>query len=212
MNTGISDITLRRIPRYLNYIKQLKGEGRSHVSASRIGEILGVHHTQVRKDLALAGLVGIPKVGHKIDDMIPVLETFLNWDNISDAFLVGAGNLGAAIMGYDGFHKTGIKIVAAFDTDVRKIGKTISGTEVLPISKFPSLAERMHIHIGVITTPAEAAQEIADMMAESGILAIWNFAPIKLRTPEDMIVEDVNLYSSLAVLSKKLKQKIQINI
>ncbi len=212
MNTGISDITLRRIPRYLNYVKQLKSEGRTHVSASRIGEILGVHHTQVRKDLAMAGLVGIPKVGHKIEDVIPVLESFLNWDNISDAFLVGAGNLGAAIMGYNGFQKTGIKIVAAFDTDVRKVGKEISGVEILPIHKFPSLAERMHIHIGIITSPADTAQDIADMMVENGIQAIWNFAPIPLKVPEDIIVENVDLYSSLAVLSKKLKQKVQTNI
>lgn len=212
MNIGISDITLRRIPRYLNYVKQLKSEGRTHVSASHIGEVLGVHHTQVRKDLAMAGLVGIPKVGHKIEDVIPVLESFLNWDNTSDAFLVGAGNLGAAIMGYDGFQRTGIKIVAAFDTDIRKIGKEVSGIEVLPLHKFPSLAERMHIHIGVITTPADAAQEVADMMIENHIQAIWNFAPITLKIPDNVIVENVDLYSSLAVLSKKLKQKIQNNI
>lgn len=202
--------TLKRLPKYLNYLKQLQLEGEVDISASKISEALDIQHTQVRKDLAFTGAEGIPKVGHKIASLIHSIESFLNWDNVSDAFLVGLGHLGSALIGYNGFQKSGIKIVAAFDNEIKKVGSRLNDIEVFQISKLPELANRMRVNVGIITTPAESAQKVADIMVSNGIRAIWNFAPIKLNLPAHIIVENVDMYSSLALLSHKLKEKMSI--
>jgi len=120
---------------------------------------------------------------------------------------VGAGNLGMALLGYKGFEKAGIKIVAAFDSHASKVGQQYQGVTILPTDKFEDLAKRMHISIGIIAVPETKAQEIANMMVRSGIQAIWNFAPLTLDLPPSMIVENVELYSSLAIISRKLAEK-----
>lgn len=202
----VPELTLRRLPRYYHYLCRLRDAGQEMVSAAQIGEELGVHHTQVRKDLSATGSIGKPKVGHRIADLVLSIEAFLHWDNRSEAFLVGVGNLGAALLGYNGFERAGIKIVAAFDADVKKVGTKIHGVGVLPMEKLEGLAKRMHIPIGVITVPADKAQDVANTMIRAGMKAIWNFAPITLSVPPDLIVENVELYSSLAVFSRKLAE------
>ncbi|MBP1627186.1 MAG: CoA-binding domain protein [Holophagaceae bacterium] len=203
----VPEPTLRRLPRYYHLLRRLQENGQEIVSATMMAEELGIHHTQVRKDLAATGSVGKPKVGHRVDDLIQSIERFLNWNNSSDAFLVGAGNLGLALLGYQGFEKAGIKIVAAFDANPAKVGQQYQGVTVLPTEKFEDLAKRMHISIGIIAVPEAKAQEIANLMVRSGIQAIWNFAPLTLDLPQSMIVENVELYSSLAIISRKLAER-----
>ncbi|WP_316414098.1 redox-sensing transcriptional repressor Rex [Mesoterricola silvestris] len=196
--------TLRRLPRYYQYLSRLKNAGQEQVSAAHMAEVLGVHHTQVRKDLAITGCQGRPKTGHKISELLTAIEGFLHWDSHSDAFLVGVGSLGTALMKYPGFDKAGARIVAAFDHDPTKAGLRIGDTPVLPMEKFTSLAERMHIAVGILTVPSEAAQATADLMVGSGIRAIWNFAPVNLDVPDHVIVENLELFTSLALLLRKL--------
>ena len=204
----VSDLTLKRLPLYLHYLKDLKKKGEHTFSASQLAKSLNVHHTQIRKDLAITGLRGIPKVGHRVVDGIAAIEEFLNWNNTTDAFLVGVGNLGASLAGYTGFQKTGIKIVAAFDNDPAKIGKKAHGVEVLPTNKLSDLLTRMKVRIGIICTPPEVAQEVADTMVDNGIMAIWNFAPINLNLPDDIIIENTDVFTSLSILSRRLKEKM----
>ena len=201
---SVPEPTLRRLPSYYHYLLRLREKGQVMTSAAQIGEALRVHHTQVRKDLAVTGSQGRPKVGHRVDDLIASIEEFLNWNNVSEAFLVGVGHLGTALLGYAGFERAGVRIVAAFDASPRRTGKKINGVAVLPVEKLPDLARRMHIVIGILTVPAEDAQAVAETMVASGIQAIWNFAPVELDLPETVIVENVALYSSLGVLSRKL--------
>ena len=205
---SVPEPTLRRLPTYHNYLSGLREKGEIMVSASQIGGDLGVHHTQVRKDLAFTGSEGRPKVGHRIADLIAAIEGFLNWNNTTEAFLVGAGRLGTALMGEAGLEKAGVKIVAAFDVSARKIGQNAQGVSILSLDKFQDLARRMHITISILTVPGEAAQGVATLMAHSGIRAIWNLAPVELDVPEGIIVENLRLHSSLAVLSRKLAVKI----
>jgi redox-sensing transcriptional repressor len=169
-----------------------------------MAEVLGVHHTQVRKDLAITGCQGRPKTGHKVAELMTAIEGFLHWDAHSDAFLVGVGSLGTALMKYPGFDKAGARIVAAFDSDPAKVGLKVGDTPVLPLEKFGDLARRMHISVGVLTVPPEAAQATAELMAASGIKAIWNFAPVALDLPDDVIVENLELFTSLALLLRRL--------
>ncbi len=199
--------TLRRLASYYHCLKQLEGTGRDTVSCTHIAEMLMLDATQVRKDIETTGLVGKPKVGYSVRPLIEAIEAFLGWDRLSDAFLVGAGNLGAALMGYTRFSRYGLSIVAAFDIAPGKIGQRVHGREVLPLDKLTNLARRMHVAVGIITTPPEVAQTVANLMVAGGIRAIWNFAPVTLDVPKDVIVENVSLASSLAVLSSRMARR-----
>jgi redox-sensing transcriptional repressor len=201
---GIPVPTLRRLPSYLQFIRQLASTGRDVVSCTHIADHLRLDATLVRKDLQTTGIVGKPKVGYYIPALIEAIEHLLGWDNATDAFLVGAGNLGAALLGYEGFREHGLNIVAAFDVNPQKVGLTLHDKQVLHLDHFADLTARMHIHIGIITVPEQYAQEVADLMVLSGIKAIWNFAPTDVRVPPEIIIENVRLSASLAVLSPRL--------
>jgi redox-sensing transcriptional repressor len=133
----------------------------------------------------------------------------LGWNNTKDAFLVGAGSLGSALLGYEGFKEFNLNILSGFDIDPAKIGTQIHGKEIFPLKKLPQLIKRMHVLIGVLAVPAMAAQEVADMMVLAGMRAIWNYTPVQLRVPDTVIVEDVKLAASLAVLSSRLAEVLR---
>lgn len=204
---SIPILTLRRLPQYLELLYQFKNQGLEVVSATKLSAHTGVHMTQVRKDIAFTGLVGVPKVGHKTDDLIGAIEFCLNWNDKSSCFLVGAGNLGRALMGYKELDNKGLKIIAAFDTDSEVIGKTINSVPVFSMDKFDNLSERLKVRIGIITVPKNHAQEIADRMVSRGVIAIWNFTPVILSVSEQIIVENVDMSASLAVLSRRIIER-----
>lgn len=200
----IPEPALRRLPQYWHLLKRLRDEGIKEISSSRIAQEMKFDPTQVRKDIQYTDIVGKPKTGYDINLLIKAIESFLNWENYDDAFLVGAGVLGQAILSYKAFKDYGLNFVAAFDNSEEKIGQKFFDIEVLPMEKMENLAKRMHVHVGVITTPAQAAQEVADLMISSGIIAIWNFSPVSLKVPDDIVVENIQFSQSLAVLSRKL--------
>ena len=201
---SVSYSTIRRLPLYMPLLKSDLDAGQQCISSAKIAELLKLDPVLVRKDLASIGITGQARVGFPIRELIEGIERFLGWDNVSEAFVIGAGNLGAALAGYAGFEKHGLKIVGLFDSDPGKVGKTIAGKPVLDIRKFASLVQRMHIHIAILTVPADQAAAVAQTAAEAGIKAIWNFTPVKLNLPDTIIVERVDLAASLAVLSSKL--------
>lgn len=198
--------TIKRLPAYLHLLRHLSECGRQVVSSDHIAGILKADAIQIRKDLAVTGCEGKPRVGYYIPALIKAIEEFLGWDNTTEAFLVGAGNLGSALLGYKGFERSGLDIIAAFDADESKVGQEIHGKQVLHMNKLSDMVKRMHIRIGVITVPSEAAQEVADVMVEAGIEAIWNFTPVSLDHPKNVIVQNEDLSSGLAVLSVRLSQ------
>ena len=205
--TAVPNPTLRRLPKYYHDLQRIHGEGQEIISATQMAEDLGIHHTQVRKDLAATGSQGKPKVGHRVADLLASIETFLNWNTSTDACLVGAGNLGSALLGYPGFDRAGIRITAAFDAHPAKIGKKIHTIPVYSVDKLEEVARRLHITIGILTVPADRAQHLAEVLVAAGIRAIWNFAPITLDVPDEIIVENVELYASLAIFSRKLSER-----
>lgn len=196
--------TLKRLPLYLRLLRTMKEEGEEYASGTVVAKELGLDPIVVRKDLAITGAVGRPRLGFPMDEIIQAIEEFLGWSNTSDAILVGVGNLGAALLGYKGIEQHGMRIVAAFDSDPEIIGTTVNGKQVLDVKKMPELVKRMHIQIGVMTVTASVAQGVADMMIEGGIRAIWNFTPTSLDVPDHVIVQREELASSLAVLSHRL--------
>jgi len=206
---NVSEPALKRLPLYHRFLKEWLAAGHGSVSCTDIAIDLDLDATQVRKDLESVGIMGRPRVGYLVANVLNELETFLGWKNLNDAFLVGAGSMGSALLGYRKFEECGLKIVAAFDVDASKIGENIHGKHVLPLDKLPNLAQRMHILIGIITVPAPQAQAVADLMVAGGIRAIWNFAPVRLRVPPHIIVHNEDLYCSLAALSQKLFKALQ---
>lgn len=208
MNTDtaktVPEPTLRRLPLYHRYLAELPQPGRENISCTDIGAALKLDPTQVRKDLEATGIVGRPRVGYSMNELSRTIEQFLGWHNVNDAFLVGAGSMGSALLGYRKFEQCGLKIVAAFDTDVKKIGTKIHDVHILPLAKLLNLARRMHVQMGIITVPAPFAQGVADLMVQGGIRGIWNFAPVRLNVPDTTIVHNEDLYISLASISQKL--------
>jgi redox-sensing transcriptional repressor len=209
---SIPQASLRRLPQYHHYLVDLAAKGITQVNCSMIGRDLSCVPVQVRKDLQYTGIIGKPKTGYSVAELILSIETFLGWNNVNEAFLVGAGNLGTALLGHERFSKFGLRIVAAFDTDPAKVGQWIHEKAVLPLDELADLARRMSIHLGIITAPAEVAQTVADEMVKAGILAIWNFAPVRLKVPEEIFVHNEDLYSSLASLSWKLAKRLRVPI
>ena len=203
--------SVRRLPAYLRLLYSLKAAGRDVVSCTHIAEELGLVSVQVRKDLAAIGVVGRPKIGYQLPALITAIRNFLGQNNISEAFLAGAGSLGAALLGYNGFNEFGLNILAGFDVNPAKIGLEIHGKKIFPLEKLPDLVRRMHVLIGIITVPADAAQSVADVMALAGMRAIWNYTPVHLDVPDGVIVENVNLAASLAVLSSRLAESLRRN-
>ncbi len=209
---SIPQASLRRLPDYHHYLVELAAKGVTQVSCSVIGRDLNCIPVQVRKDLQYTGITGKPKTGYSVQELIETIEAFLGWNNVNEAFLVGAGNLGTALLGHERFTKFGLRIVAAFDANPAKVGERIHDRVVLPMEKMADLARRMSIHLGIITCPAEVAQEVADEMVRAGIQAIWNFAPVRLKVPELVFVHNEDLYSSLASLSWKLAKRFHVPI
>lgn len=208
MIQSVSTQTLQRLPAYLRYLKSLSKYGAMNISAKAIADALELGEIQVRKDLASVSSGGRPKIGYIKEDLINAINTYLGYDNISDAVLVGAGKLGRTLLAYDGFEEYGLNIVAAFDTDDNIIGESEKGRKIFPADKLKELCERMNIRIGIITVPAQNAQSVCDMLVEAGVLAIWNFAPTHLKVPDNILVRSENMAASLAVLSKHLAEKI----
>lgn len=197
--------SVRRLPMYLHYLRELRNTGKKNISCTHIANDLGLVPVQVRKDLAITKIVGRPKTGYELLALIDAIEDFLGWNTPHEALLLGVGCLGSAVLGYDGFAEEGLKIVAAFDTDPKKIGETIVNTKVYRVDKIQEIAEARSVQIGILTVPGDVAQQSANALVEAGVRAIWNYTPVKLELPDTVVCEDVRLSSSLALLTSRLK-------
>jgi redox-sensing transcriptional repressor len=196
---------LRRLPSYLQMLRAMQAEGREYVSGTVLSCVHSLEPVIVRKDLATTGVVGKPKLGFRINELISAIEQFLGWDRPTEAILVGCGSLGTALLGYGRFDALRLQIVGAFDRDPKKIGRTLHDCKVRPMNTLAAFAGRRNISVGLLTTPAQSAQEAATKMVECGIRGIWNFAPIKLQVPENVIVQKEDLAEGLAVLIHRMR-------
>lgn len=202
----ITRATLGRLPLYLNYLKQIESSGTTSISATTIAKALSLGEVQVRKDLASVSGAGKPKVGYESSDLIKRLEDTLGSNSITSAVLVGAGKLGRALLDYNGFEEFGIKIIAAFDSNDEVIRFSKTSKDILPISTLSEYCIANNVKLGIITVGQGSAQQVCNMMEESGIKAIWNFAPCNLEVSDGILVKNENLALSLAHLSNQLSK------
>jgi len=193
--------TIRRLPSYLYLVRKAKEDGVEIISGTVIANELDLEPIQVRKDLASTGIIGKPRVGYKVTDLIEAIEKFLNWDKKHNAILVGAGNLGSALLGYKEFSKNGLDFLAAFEADENKIGTEIHNTKILNIDGLEDFVQNENVQIAVLTVRSGIAQEVADRITEAGIKTIWNFTKVKIKVPKDVLLLKEDLSSSYAVLS-----------
>ena len=207
-NKAISKSVLKRLPGYLAYLKNMPENAPANISATALANALGMGEVQVRKDLAMVSDGGRPKIGYLRDSLIDDIEQFLGYDNTTDAVLIGAGKLGQALMGYKGFDEYGLNILAAFDA-APAMDRTEEGKPIYGIDKLAQFCRVNKVLMGIITVPAESAQAVADQLIAGGIKAIWNFAPVHLDVPSNILVQNENMATSLAVLSVHLQAQIK---
>ncbi len=206
----ISRSVLKRLPGYLTYLKNMPEDAPTHISATALANALGMGEVQVRKDLALVSDGGRPKIGYLRESLIEDIEQFLGYDNTTDAVLVGAGRLGTALLGYEGFAEYGLNILAAFDRNPPESGvDDFSGKPILAIDRMASYCKSHKVLMGIITVPGSAAQKVCDQLVDCGIKAIWNFAPAHLDVPDNILVQTQNMATSLAVLSMHLQAQMK---
>lgn len=198
---------LRRFPIYLSYLRERQAEGMEFISSPQIALSLNLSEEQVRKDLNLvSSRSGKPKVGRDVKLLIFDIEEFLGYRDSRKAVLVGAGHLGRALMAHEGFVSYGLDIVCAFDNDIYKTDCIFNGKNIYSIGDLEKKCHELNVHIGIITVPQKYAQEVCDRLVAVGIRGIWNFTSAVLEVPDNVIVQNENMASSLAILSNKLKE------
>lgn len=203
----VSITVIRRLPKYYRYLGELIRKGINRISSQELSKLTGFTASQIRQDLNNFGGFGQQGYGYNVEELHNQLGKILGLDKMYNTVIAGAGNLGQAISNYKGFQDAGFKVLSLFDKNPKLIGLKIREVEIRDVDKLEDYIKENNVEIGVITTPKESAQDIADIYTKAGIKGIWNFAPADLKIDEDIIVENVHLNESLFTLSYFLNNK-----
>lgn len=199
---------MNRLPLYYNFLLEKKRERVQTISSSVIAKSLKLNNVQVRKDLAsISSVHGKPRVGFDVNIIIKDLERILGCKKLNDVVLVGVGKLGRTLLSYNGFNNYSLNIVAGFDRKKELVGTMINGKPVMSIKSLGEFISKNDIKIGIITVAAASAQKMCDLLVKAGIKAIWNFAPVHLEIPDDVIIKHENLAASLALLTQRFENQ-----
>ena len=204
-NIEVSITVIRRLPKYYRYLSDLLDKGTTRISSQELSILTGFTASQIRQDLNNFGGFGQQGYGYNVEDLQKELGKILGLDFKYNAVVVGAGNLGQAIANYKGFEDAGFKVLSLFDRNPRIFGLKIRNIEIRDMETIEEFIKEHNVEIGIITTPKESAQEVADIYIKAGIKGIWNFAPTDLTIPDNVIIENVRLNESLFILSYFLK-------
>jgi redox-sensing transcriptional repressor len=199
--TEVPRAVISRLSLYLRELQQLVKLGHETISSIQLGKRLGITDTQVRKDLAYFGHFGQPGKGYVCRDLVYQIRQILGTDKIWPVALVGCGNLGQALLGYQGFSRQGFQVVAAFDTDPELVGATIGNLRIQSFSDFADVVSKMAIRLVILAVPSQAAIEAVDKIASAGVKGILNFAPVTLSVPKKVSVIDVDMAMELEQLA-----------
>jgi redox-sensing transcriptional repressor len=197
----IPEATVARLPLYLRSLHEGQHAGLTTISSERLAELAGVNAAKVRKDLSYLGSYGTRGVGYDVDYLLFQMSRELGLTQDWPVAIVGLGNLGQALANYGGFGERGFPIVALCDNDPRVVGTVVHGVTVRHLDELPEIADAQGISIGIIATPAGAAQEVADHLVAAGVSSILNFAPTVIAVPEDVSLRKVDLAVELQILS-----------
>ena len=205
-DTQVSITVIKRLPKYYRYLGDLLKKGVNRISSQELSNLTGFTASQIRQDLNNFGGFGQQGYGYNVEDLQTQLGKILGLDKEYNAVIVGAGNIGYAIAYYRGFSDSGFNMVAIFDDNPKRIGTKYKETEVQDVKDLKDYLKNNKVDIGIITTHKDMAQKTADILVESGVKGIWNFATTDLVVPEDVVLENVRLTESLFTLSYFLKE------
>jgi redox-sensing transcriptional repressor len=193
--------TIERLPLYYRCVQKLDSKGVDVISSKELGAMIEIPSTQVRKDLSYYGEFGRRGVGYEVKNLVKNLRRILGLDESWDLLLVGAGNLGQALVNYGGFKRLGLNINYALDIDQDKIGNNLGAAEIHQLDQLEEIIAANNINIAILAVPDENAQQVADRLVAAGVEAIWNFVPIRLDVPEDIEVRNEDLAIGLISLT-----------
>jgi len=190
---------------YLRTAEDLRADGVTTISSHKLAQILGLTDGQVRADLVYFGAFGRPGVGYDITNLVTELRRIVGTDTVWPVALVGYGSIGRALVAHEGLRARSFEIVAVFDSDPAKTGRDAGACKVLPLSAMARELKRRGIRMGILAVPSSATQELAQRLAAAGVVGIMNFAPVRIRLDEDIVVMNVDLTMILERLSLRLK-------
>ncbi len=203
-NIILPEPTLRRLPWYLAYVEILKARNVEYVSSTQISRAMNVDASQIAKDLSFLALKGKTRIGYEVNALVETLADFLGFRTSHKAYVFGAGSLGAALMQDSGLSNYGLEIVAGFDVDPVKVGKTVGDVRIHHIDDISDVMEENPASIAILTVPVECAQETADIAIGEGIKAIWNFTPYRVKVAEGIVMANTSIYAHLALIFNRL--------
>jgi redox-sensing transcriptional repressor len=195
----IPDETIRRLPIYLRALHLQSAQDKASISSKELADMIGVNSWQIRKDFSYFGAFGKPGSGYDIENLKRHIRKILRLDSSHKAALIGVGNLGSAVLAYQGFSLYGFDIVAAYDCDSKKIGRKINGITIEDVTKLDNLRKR-NINLAVLTVPESAAQGVVDRLVIVGIKGILNFSPLRIQVPSKVKVLTIDIAMDLARL------------
>jgi redox-sensing transcriptional repressor len=203
----ISESTVRRLSLYLRLLQETQALGQATISSEELAERAGTTAAQVRKDLSVFGSFGKRGLGYPVPELLSRLREILGLDRSWRVGLVGAGKLGSALLAYRNFALRGFLLEAVFDADPDKVGNRWGDQTILDVGKMEEVLERQGIEILVVAVPAEAAQAVVDRAVSSGVEAILNFAPVRLRVPEGVALRNVDMVVEMEGLAFSLNNR-----
>lgn len=204
--TILPEPTIRRLPWYLSYVRMLDNLHVEYVSSTQISKELNVQSSQIAKDLSFLNIRGKTRIGYEVNSLVSELEDFLGFNRQHDAVVIGTGSLGTALMQDHGLVNYGLNIVAGFDVRSEVIGQSVGGVPVYAIDELAAWQREHGVSIAILTVPVERAQETADLAIASGMTALWNFTPYRIKAPEDIVIANTSIYAHLAIIYNRMHQ------
>ncbi len=196
--------TLRRLPWYLAYISMLYSQNVEYVSSTQLSKALNIDSSQIAKDFSFLNIKGKTRIGYEVKVLERMLEDFLGFKKGHNAVMIGVGSLGAALIQDMGLSRYGLNIVAGFDINPNIVGTSICGIPIYDMSELKMRRPLLNAEIGIIAVPVDQAQLVADASVESGIKALWNFTPSRIKYSDNIVVQNTSIYSHLAVIYNRL--------
>ncbi len=204
---NISMAVIRRLPKYHRYLADLLRNEVDRISSKELGERIGFTASQIRQDLNCFGDFGQQGYGYNVKDLHAQISNILGLTRDYKIIIIGAGNIGQALANYANFEEFGFDIDAIFDVNPKMVGIKIRDVEIRDIDTMDSYIKDNDVAIAILCVPGRAAQGVCDVLAENGIKAIWNFAPVDLNVPSDIVIENVHLIDSLLTITCLLNEK-----
>jgi len=204
---NISMAVIRRLPKYHRYLGDLIRNDVDRISSKELGERIGFTASQIRQDLNCFGDFGQQGYGYNVKELHAQISNILGLSRDYKIIIVGAGNIGQALANYSNFEKFGFDISAIFDVNPKLIGLKIRDVEIRDIDTLDGYMKKNEVTIAILCVPGRAAQSVCDTLTENGIKAIWNFAPVDLNVPEEIVIENVHLIDSLLTITCLLNEK-----